>query len=54
MYDNGLYTMLPGWAPQIGQLPPRQNREVLQEQIMDKIRKQGNAEGGDPLATASS
>ncbi|KAL4504136.1 hypothetical protein ABPG72_020974 [Tetrahymena utriculariae] len=47
MYDNGLYTMLPGWAPQIGQLPPRQNREVIQEQIMDKIRKQNNTTDND-------
>ncbi|EGR30720.1 hypothetical protein IMG5_124870 [Ichthyophthirius multifiliis] len=38
--DGGLYAMIPGWQPQIGQLPPRQNKEVLQEQTLDRQKKQ--------------
>lgn len=51
MFDNGLYTMLPGWAPQIGQLPPRQNKEVIQEQLKDKLRRQNNSDSIDPNMT---
>lgn len=38
--DPGLYALLPGWSPQIGQLPPRQNRERMQEIILQKTRQQ--------------
>jgi len=27
VHDNVSYSMLPGWSPQMGQLPHRENRE---------------------------
>lgn len=38
--NPGLYSMLPGWNPQIGQLPPKQNREKIQEIVQFKTRQQ--------------
>lgn len=37
--DTGLYSMQVGWSPQIGQLPPRQSRDKLAQEILSALRK---------------
>lgn len=37
--DTGLYSMQVGWSPQIGQLPPRQSRDKLAQEILSSLRK---------------
>ncbi|KRX02368.1 hypothetical protein PPERSA_09985 [Pseudocohnilembus persalinus] len=40
-YDNGLYSLIPGYSLQIGQLPPKENRERMQQRYQQTIREQG-------------
>lgn len=36
VHDNVSYSMLPGWSPQMGQLPHRENREFQKNRVQQK------------------